>query len=70
MANMYAFADTPDTSTEYRGMLKTELSILKQEYDALLYGGTVATIVSVFVCAVCVHSVCVCVCTVWKIEGA
>jgi len=46
MANMYAFAEHPDEVAAYRGMLKDELKLMKTEYDALLYGGTVGTTVS------------------------
>jgi hypothetical protein len=42
---MYAFAETPALVAEYRVMLKTELDLMKSEYDALLYGGTVDTLV-------------------------
>jgi hypothetical protein len=46
---MYAFAETPSIVAEYRGMLKTELGLMKREYEALLYGGTVDTMVCVCV---------------------
>jgi ribosomal protein L35AE/L33A len=46
MANMYAFAEDPVHVAEYRQMLAEELHEMKDEYDALLYGGKVATVVS------------------------
>jgi hypothetical protein len=46
MSNMYGFAEDPAQVTEFREMLRAELRLLKQEYDALLYGGEIPTVVS------------------------
>jgi hypothetical protein len=46
MANMYAFAEDPVDVAMYRGFMKEELALMKAEYNALLYGGDIITIVS------------------------
>lgn len=45
LANMYAFAPTPDLIRSNRASLVTEIGLLRQEYDSLLYGGKINTIV-------------------------
>lgn len=44
---MYGMATSTGDRDKYREQLLHELTTLRQEYDALMYGGEVATVVSV-----------------------
>lgn len=46
VANVYAFAFGPVDIEKARNDLLFELSLLRKDYDALLYGGSIDTIVS------------------------
>lgn len=46
LANIYGFAQTRDLIDQYRSELINEISLLRREYESLMYGGRIDTIVS------------------------
>jgi hypothetical protein len=44
-ANQYAMADAPSDIERYRGLLAAEVEVLAEEYNTLMYGGLMKTMV-------------------------
>jgi hypothetical protein len=47
IAQVYGFAENDADINFYRGELLDELHLFKKEYEALMYGGTIMTLVSI-----------------------
>ena len=44
--SLFAFEEDPATMIELHDSVEVELNLLEKEYDTLMYGGTVVTLVS------------------------
>lgn len=45
LGSVYGFAEDKSVVSSYRARLLDELALMKYEYDALLYGGKIDTVV-------------------------